>query len=132
MSMEGTGGLGYLLLVTVKDPNGLEDVSIVTVDLSAFGGGSAEELYDDGSHGDLFSNDGTYSLEIFVPENTRDGTKIVPVTVEDASGETDTDDLHVLVKIDDPGKDEGFLPGFEFMPAILCLALLAIFFRRRR
>lgn len=53
----------------------------VTADLSAFNGGSSTQpLFDDGSHGDATSGDGTYSYTFTVPANTPPTSYTINVT----------------------------------------------------
>ncbi len=57
---------GQSTLLTAVGTQGLT----VTADLSSLGGSITQPLYDDGSHGDVTANDGTYSYTVPVPSST--------------------------------------------------------------
>lgn len=57
---------GQSTLLTAVGTQGLT----VTADLSSLGGSITQPLYDDGTHGDVTANDGTYSYTVSVPSST--------------------------------------------------------------
>ena len=57
---------GQSTLLTAVGTPGLA----VTADLSSLGGSTTQPLYDDGTHGDVTANDGTYSYTVPVPSST--------------------------------------------------------------
>ncbi len=69
----------------------------VTADLSAFGGSSTAQLYDDGTHGDVTAGDGIYSLSLTVPGNQAGGTFSIPATITDVQGRTSTTSITINV-----------------------------------
>jgi hypothetical protein len=72
--------------VKVADPEGLKDISRVTVELSPILGDSLTYLYDDGTHSDTKANDGIYMLETSISPKVEPGAKNIRVTVEDKGG----------------------------------------------
>ena len=50
-----------LITVRVYDPDGLSDISSVTIDLTNIGGSATQQMFDDGTNGNVTPNDGVYS-----------------------------------------------------------------------
>ncbi len=71
-----------LLTARVLDPNN-DPSGYVTIDLSAIGGSAAQTLYDDGTNGDVTTNDNIFSIETTVPETVDYGVKHLTVTATD-------------------------------------------------
>ncbi len=67
---------GQSTLLTATGTQGLT----VTADLSSLGGSTTQPLYDDGSHGDVTANDGTYSDTVPVPSSTAPASYTFTVT----------------------------------------------------
>ncbi len=63
---------------------------VVTADLTNFGGGVAQTLYDDGSNGDLVVADGVFTFDYTVPGGAPNGTFTFDVTAEDDAGNSTT------------------------------------------
>ena len=61
-----------------------------TVDLSAIGGSATQPLYDDGSHGDVTSGDGTYSYNYSVPASQASGIYKLNFSVTDSQTRSGT------------------------------------------
>jgi len=81
-------GNTFNVTATVSDPDGLSDISIVTLDASQVGSGTVQ-LFDDGNHGDSGSGDGIYGKEgITVVTGTSAGSYTLTVTATDKSGNT--------------------------------------------
>lgn len=55
------------------------------IDLSAFGG-TVQDMFDDGTHGDSVKGDGVFTVEIAVPKQTKPGCYVFPVTGKTSSG----------------------------------------------
>jgi hypothetical protein len=117
-----------MFTITLEDPNGLDDIYEVTIDLSHIGGNDDQTMYDTGKYGDSQSNDGVFSFEFFVSKGVPDGTKRLKVTVSDILGETDTYELVLVVE---KGKSDetasGFTPGFDFGLLAFCLILITLY-----
>jgi hypothetical protein len=100
---DGTGS--SLLTVSVLDPY---DSATVTIDLSPIGGSASQQMYDDGTNGDVTAGDGIYSYQTDVGMGTTDGIKALDIMATNLSG---TDEgvlgLQVLdpnaIYIDNPG-----------------------------
>jgi hypothetical protein len=67
----------------------------VVADLSALGGSGAQELYDDGTHGDQIAGDGVYSYLATVSGAT--GTATAPFTVSDGQGRSGSGSVSLTV-----------------------------------
>ena len=83
----GTVQAGSSTLLTVAVTPGLNPTSSgigVTADLSGIGGSSAQQFFDDGTHGDVSANDNTFTFQATVPANTTNGGKTLPVSITDA------------------------------------------------
>jgi hypothetical protein len=79
---------GDSTLLTVSVTPGSNPVSTgltATADLSAFGGSSAQQLFDDGTNGDVTAGDSTFSYNLTVPANVA-GSFTIPVKLDDAQG----------------------------------------------
>ena len=87
-SAPNDGRTPVLLTAIVKDSNG--DLKEVYADLSQVGGGTAERMYDDGTHGDKSAGDKVYSLSFTVSKNTPEGSRTITVTATDREGLEDT------------------------------------------
>ncbi len=72
---------------------------VVTADFSALLGSSSQQLFDDGTNGDLAAGDGTYSFAITIDNSLTAGSYLVSVTSV----------------IDDQGRVDDFLPGASFI-----------------
>jgi hypothetical protein len=70
--------------VTDNDNN----VTSVVIDLSSLGGLYYQPMYDDGSHGDVTADDGTYSIQYIVPSGVDEGPRYLQVTATDADSQT--------------------------------------------
>ncbi len=68
------------------DNNGDEDPTQVLADLTNFGGGAAQLLYDDGTNGDTGVGDELYMYGYTVTAGTNDGTNTYDLTVTDDAG----------------------------------------------
>ena len=81
--------IGGSSLLTVSVTPGAAPAStglFVTANLSSIGGGGAQQLYDDGTHGDAVAGDKVYSYSASVGLATSAGDKSFPVVVFDAQG----------------------------------------------
>ncbi len=61
------------------------------------GSPSNVQLYDDGSHGDLSSGDGTYTLAYAIPGGAAQGVRTVGISVTDLQGHSDHSTLTLMV-----------------------------------
>lgn len=68
------------------DNNGDLDPTQVLADLSNFGGGAAQQLYDDGTNGDMTGGDELYMYDFTVAAGTIDGTYTYDLTITDDAG----------------------------------------------
>jgi uncharacterized protein len=80
-----TSGLPVLLTAVVKAGTSPASTGLAaTVDLSALGGSTTQALYDDGTHGDVTSGDGTYSYNFTVPASQAANVYKLNFTVTDS------------------------------------------------
>ena len=95
------GATTTLLTAKVTHPDGSGDISSVIVDLAQIGGSASQEMYDDGTHGDAVSGDGTYSYQTTVATGTYIQQFSLNVTASDLYGFTayGNIDIKVIKKI---------------------------------
>lgn len=95
------GATTTLLTAKVTHPDGSGDISSVVVDLAQIGGSASQEMYDDGTHGDAVSGDGTYSYQTTVATGTHIQQFSLNVTASDLYGfkAYGTIDIKVIEKI---------------------------------
>jgi hypothetical protein len=86
----GTGGvciIGDTITFTWDNTtDGNTDEATVVADLSNFGGGASQALFDDGSNGDTGAGDEVYTFALTVAADDDDGTNTFDATVTDTSG----------------------------------------------
>jgi hypothetical protein len=93
VSNNGTGTT--LLTVHILDHN--DDVSTVVVDLSSIDGNSNQQMYDDGTNGDVTAGDNIYSYRVTVPDTVAAGDKSLLVTATDAQSNTGTNTTKLTI-----------------------------------
>ena len=69
----------------------------VNADLTAIGGSSAQQLFDDATHSDVVANDNLFVLDTTVAGSTPLGRPQIPVTITDAEGRSGTASISFLV-----------------------------------
>ena len=119
-----------LFKVEVKDRNGLENIYKVTIDLTSIGGDGNQKMYDNGKFGDLQVDDGTYSYEYTVPEDTPSGIKTLQITVLDHTENEAQYQLKLEVLAKKAEGTTAFSPAFESYLLIICLMALLLYFSR--
>ncbi len=77
------GGQTLLTVVVTPGDNPTSSGVAVTADLSSIGGSATQQLFDDGSNGDVTASDGTYSFNATIAGGTALGAKTLPVVVTD-------------------------------------------------
>lgn len=89
-------------LLTVKVTPGAFPVSTgltVTADLSAIGGSSAQQFFDDGTNGDVTAGDNTFSFNVTIPLNPANfGPLSMPATVTDSQGRSGSAKIPLYVR----------------------------------
>ena len=91
-------GDNTLLTVMVVPGAGPTSTGIgVTANLAAIGGSPTQQLYDDGTNGDLTAGNNLYSYLATVANGTSSGSKSLPVNVNDAQGRSATPSIAVSV-----------------------------------
>lgn len=105
-------GDATLLLVTTHPGSNPGSTGLrVAADLRAIGGGNAETLYDDGTHGDQVAGDGVFSLQTQVTAETPEGALVLPATIADDQGRSGNAAIQLQVL---PGMPEWiFRDGFD-------------------
>ena len=87
-----------LLKVRVNPANNPASTNIaVQADLAAIGGASNQQLFDDGTHGDLTVGDNVFSFDASVSPDTFSGNKSLPVSVSDGQGRTGATTISLIV-----------------------------------
>jgi hypothetical protein len=106
------------VLLTVAVSPGLNPTStglVVTADLSALGGSSTQQFYDDHTHGDATAGDLTFSYLVTLSSSQSTGQFLLPFTVTDAQARSGSGNIPVTVvayawnEILDGGSDAGEL-----------------------
>lgn len=75
-----------LFTAEISDPQGLSDISSVKIDLSELDGDDVQEMYDDGTSGDVTSSDGIYSFKTVIPLSVLPESYNLVITVQDLAG----------------------------------------------
>jgi hypothetical protein len=87
-----------LLLVRVVPGSDAPSTGIsVSANLTSIGGASGQQLYDDGTHGDVTAGDSIFSFRAIVSAATSGGAKDLPVSVRDAQGRKAAVTIQVMV-----------------------------------
>ena len=73
-------------IISVMATDNEGNLDRVSVDLSPIGGSPDEEMYDDGTNGDIYAHDDVYSLEITVWKNYSVSVLLLNVTATDSAG----------------------------------------------
>ncbi len=84
-----------LLTCTVLDHD--DNLSAVTIDLSAIQGSSAQAMYDDGTNGDVEAGDSIYSYQTEVPVATGSAVKSLPIMATDLDLQSNQDEILLRV-----------------------------------
>jgi predicted extracellular nuclease len=91
-------GSAVLLTAVVKPGTSPASTGLtVTVDLSGIGGSATQALYDDGSHGDVTSGDGTYSYSYTIPSSTATSSYTLNFKVTDSQTRSGTASTNLSV-----------------------------------
>ncbi len=90
----------FVISAKVTDANGPSNILNVTLDLSALGGSSAVNLYDDGAFGDSLASDSIFTIGyLTVPDTVLNGYYTLTVTAMDEQNLTHTGDITVEVTL---------------------------------
>jgi len=101
---------------TIIDPDGLENLANVKIDLTLIGGLDAAQLLDDGNNGDGEANDGIYGLtNITVPETVAPNIYSFEITTTDNDGETGT--LYLSITVIDANPPDTTIPTVTMTPS---------------
>jgi hypothetical protein len=96
-----TQGTSVRFVVDVVAGSGT--ITSVTIDLSHFNASlSAQDMYDDGTNGDVTSGDGTYSYQYSVDPAAPTGPVVLTVTATDSNALTATADINLTVDPNNP------------------------------
>jgi PKD repeat protein len=113
-------------------------VDSVVADLSEFGGSTRAVLRDNGKGGDLYADDGVYSMTFSAEYGSLSGKKLIDVSATLADGRIvkDTAAITLIEAVDDETQDtvsvgEMELPGFEAIIALIALLTITIIRRSR-
>jgi hypothetical protein len=98
-----------LLTVTVTSGNPPSTGIAVTIDLSAVGGSGAQQMFDDGTNGDVTPGDNVFSFSSTITGAAGDYPLIATITDAQARSATAVVD----VEIEAPAGDDIFEDGFE-------------------
>lgn len=106
LSAEGTANpstlfAGGTTLLTAKVTPATSPTSTgisVTGDLSSVGGISLQPFFDDGTNGDVTSNDNIFSFQATVAMETSPGTKSLPISASDAEGRSASTTISLTVE----------------------------------
>ena len=91
------GGTTLLTVQVTPGSNPASTSLSVVADLSSIGGSSAQQFFDDGTHGDATPNDNVFSFQVVLPANTP-GPRSLPVTISDAQGRSSATTISLTVQ----------------------------------
>jgi hypothetical protein len=74
----------------------------VTASLTAIGGSSSQQFYDDGSHGDAVAGDNVFSFATTVALNAQPGTYAIPASISDGQARTGNTQINFTVSAATP------------------------------
>lgn len=119
--VKNDGNSKVLITGEVDDGNGMNDINTVKIDLTSIGGSRNQQMYDDGSHGDLVSNDGIFSYEIIISSDVLEGNKEMTIMVTDYSYSEASETITFEIEKVSSESEKG-VPGFEgFLLSIIIL-----------
>ncbi len=87
------------LTIACKAEDAQDGVSAVTVNLTAIGGSSAEQMYDDGLHGDQAASDDTWGVKFFIPATAAAGMQNLVITASDGATPAAQTQANLTVRI---------------------------------
>jgi hypothetical protein len=102
-----SGQPGDPVLLTVTVTPGSNPISTVIVDLSAIGGSSTQQFFDDGTHGDVTAGNNVFSFSATVGALATTGLKSLPFTITDTSSATGTGSIAFTVTSAPPTNPTG-------------------------
>ncbi len=116
-----------ILKVQVEDPDGPEDILLVTADLSGLGGSDGAEMKDDGMNPDNRSGDGEFSLRVTLPDPPENGIYTIIVNVYDKDDGEATETINLVISIESAGDvSSGKSSGPDMMVVGIVLVILFI------
>src|SRR5262249_8065940 len=95
-----SGYPGDAVTLTATVTPGTNPVSsnlVVSANLSAIGGSSSQQLYDDGTHGDLVAGDNGFTFATTIGANAPAATSAMPVRASDAQARTGSGQINFTV-----------------------------------
>jgi uncharacterized protein len=101
----GTVAAGGSSLLTVAVTPGANPASTglaVTADLSTIGGSATQQLFDDGTNGDVTSGDNTFSYQATVAAATTPGAKTLAASISDAQARSGSASIGLTVTASGP------------------------------
>jgi uncharacterized protein len=96
-STVAAGGSSLLTVAVTAGANPASTGLAVTADLSTIGGSAAQQLFDDGTHGDATAGDNTFSFQATVAPGTTPGAKTLPATITDAQARSGSASIGLTV-----------------------------------
>ncbi len=121
------------ITIEVEDPNGLDDLHSVTIDLAPLGHQGEEPMYDDGGAVDEIAGDGVFTITTSAKRTVPAGEKTLTITVTDRAGETASQTLTLELTASeedttdeaeegDDTDEDAALPGFGLSVTLVALA----------
>ena len=86
----GEGGSSLLTVTVVPGNNPVSSGVAVTADLTSIDGSATQQMFDDGTNGDVTAGDNIFSFAATVPSSTPSGARSIPFTITDAQSRTGT------------------------------------------
>ena len=87
---QGEGGSSLLTVTVVPGNNPVSSGVAVTADLTSIDGSATQQMFDDGTNGDVTAGDNIFSFAATVPSSTPSGARSIPFTITDAQSRTGT------------------------------------------
>jgi predicted extracellular nuclease len=91
------GGATRLTVAVTPGANPTSTAITVTGDLSSIGGSAAQPFFDDGTHGDVAANDGTFSFQATVAAGASFGAHNLPIDIADAQARSGSASINLTV-----------------------------------
>ena len=98
---------GNQTLLTVTVTPGSNPTStglIVSGDLSSIGGSATQQLFDDGTNGDIVAGNNVFSYNALVSGATTPGAKTIPFSITDAQSRSGSGNISLTVTLHDPAE----------------------------
>ncbi|MCZ2391056.1 MAG: DNA/RNA non-specific endonuclease [Acidobacteria bacterium] len=99
------GGNTLIYVTTVPATTPPSTNITVSADLTQINGAANQQLFDDGTNGDVTAGDNVFSFNAAIPSGVTGGSKLIPAVAADAQGRTVNMQLTLTVNAPNPNED---------------------------